>query len=169
MKIEPQTSAERTHLSTLIEDFSAAMLTTHDDDGALVGRPMTPLEMDAGGALWFFTNSQSEKAQHLRVANVCFSNSDHSTYISISGHGELHHDRVRIERLWTPFAKPWFPDGPSSPHLVLLKFTPALAEYWDAPHSKMVRMFAMAASIVAAKPIGLGHHDTLSNLSSNLE
>jgi general stress protein 26 len=165
MKIEPQARAERTQLSTLIEGFTAAMLTTHDDQGALVGRPMTPLEMDPTGAIWFFTDAQSEKAQHLHSANLSFANADEATYVSISGRGELHFDRARIEKLWTPFAKPWFPNGPSSEHLALLKFVPASAEYWDAPNSKMVRMFAMAASIVAAKPMMLGEHDTLTNLS----
>jgi general stress protein 26 len=165
MKIQPQARPERTHLSTLIEGFSAAMLTTHDDQGALVGRPMTPLEMDATGALWFFTDAQSEKAQHLHSANLSFADSKEATYVSISGHGELHFDRARIEQLWTPFAKPWFPNGPSSENLALLKFIPTTAEYWDAPNSKMVRMFAMAASIVAAKPMMLGDHATLTDLS----
>ncbi len=32
-------------------------------------------------------------------------------------------------------------------------------------NSKMVRMFAMAASVVAGKPIGMGDHDTLTDLS----
>jgi hypothetical protein len=75
-------------------------------------------------------------------------------------------DRVHIEWLWTPFAKPWFPDGPGSPNLALLKFAPDTGEYWGAPHSKMARMFAIAASIVAAKPVGLGEHDTLRDLST---
>lgn len=165
MKVIPQARPERTQLSTLIERFSAAMLTTHDDHGALVGRPMTPLEMDASGALWFFTDAHSEKAQHLHSANLSFSDSDNATYVSISGHGELHFDRERIEALWTPFAKPWFPNGSKSENLALLKFIPATAEYWDAPNSKMVRMFAMAASIIASKPMMLGEHDSLTNLS----
>ena len=34
----------------------------------------------------------------------------------------------------------------------------AIVEDWDAPNSKMVRMFAMAASVLAGQPIGLGDH-----------
>ena len=56
-------------------------------------------------------------------------------------------------------------ESQSSPELTLLKFVPESAEYWDAPHSKMVRMFAMAASVVAGKPIGLGEHEKLTALS----
>jgi general stress protein 26 len=69
-----------------------------------------------------------------------------------------------IEDLWTPFARSWFPDGADSSNLALLKFVPHSAEFWDAPNSKMVRMLAMAASIVAAKPIGMGNHGNLNAL-----
>ena len=165
MKTVPQASAALTRLCELIENLSVAMLTNLDDDGALVSRPMTPQEMDAQGALWFFTDLRSQKVEHLRVANLSFADAAKGTYVSLSGRGEIDTDRGRIERLWTPFAKPWFPDGPDSPQLALLKFVPAGAEYWDAPNSRMVRMFAMAASVVAGKPIGLGDHETLTDLS----
>jgi general stress protein 26 len=166
MKTVTQTTAERTQLCKLIEDLSVAMLTTIDADGALSSRPMTPLEMDGDGALWFFTDSRSAKVERLTNAHLSFADEARGTYVSLSGRGEMQMDRAHIERLWTPFAKPWFPDGPDSPNLALLKFVPDTAEYWDAPHSKMVRMFAIAASIVAAKPVGLGDHDTLSDLSA---
>jgi hypothetical protein len=48
----------------------------------------------------------------------------------------------------------------------LNQIVPDMAEYWDAPNSKMVRSFAMAASVLAGKPIGLGEHDTLTQLSA---
>lgn len=166
MKIHPQTTAALTRLGELIEGLSVAMLTNLDADGVMVSRPMTPLEMDADGALWFFTDLRSQKVAQLRVANLSFADAGKGTYVSLSGHGEIDTDRARIKRLWTPFAKPWFPDGPDSPQLALLKFVPASAEYWDSPSSKMVRMFAMAASVVAGKPIGLGDHETLTGLST---
>lgn len=39
--------------------------------------------------------------------------------------------------------------------------TPHTAELRDSPNSRMVRLFAMAASVVAAKPIGMGQHGRL--------
>ena len=48
MKIATQASPELTLVT---------MLTTLEDDCALASRPMTALEMDAQGALWFFTDS----------------------------------------------------------------------------------------------------------------
>jgi general stress protein 26 len=169
MKIEPQTSPELTQLGKLIESINVAMMTTIEENGSLASRPMSPVEMDASAVIWFFTDLRSPKIEHLRVVNLSFSDVDHGTYVSISGRGEIHAEQTHIEALWTPFVRPWFPDGASSANLALLKFVPDTAEYWDAPNSKMVRMFAMAASVVASKPIGMGEHDTLTGLSKHTQ
>ena len=166
MKTSTQASAELTHVSQLIEDIPIAMLTTIESDGALAGRPMAALEMDAQGALWFFTDLRSSKVEHLRVASLSFTDPARATYVSLSGRGEIDVDRGRIQRLWTDFAKPWFPDGPDSPNLALLKFVPDVADYWDGPNSKMVRAFGMLASVVAGKPMALGEHGSHTGLSA---
>jgi general stress protein 26 len=164
MKTTNQTNPDLQKLCDLIQDMSICMLTTIDVDHALVSRPMAVLEMDSDGVLWFFTNMNSEKTTALSAMNLTFTNESNGTYISLSGCGEINSEVKNIERLWTFFAKPWFPEGVDSTNLVLLKFLPNTAEYWDAPQSKMVRIFAMAASIIAGKPIGLGEHDTLKQL-----
>ncbi|HSI29413.1 MAG: pyridoxamine 5'-phosphate oxidase family protein [Methylophilus sp.] len=164
MKIHDQVTEERRKLAELIEGFDIAMLTFIDGQGALISQPMGPIELDAEGNIWFFTDSHSEKTQHLEELNLAFSGESDGTYVSLSGSGELVTDQARKEELWSPFVKPWFPEGPDSPNLALLKFVPHTAEYWDAPHSKVVRLFAMAASIMAARPIGLGDHEHLNHL-----
>jgi general stress protein 26 len=166
MKTATQANPDLAHIAQLIDDIPIAMLTTVEADGALASRPMAALEMDAGGALWFFTDLRSSKVEHLRVANLGFSDTSHGTYVSLSGRGEIDTDRGRIERLWTSFAKPWFPDGPDSPNLALLKFVPDSADYWDAPNSRMVRAFGVLASIVAGKPIAMGEQGSHTGLSS---
>lgn len=166
MQIEFQSSLEMTALCKLIEPIPIAMLSNIDADGALVSRPMAALEVDATGAVWFFVDLHSSRVEFLRVVNLGFVDHEHGTYVSLSGRGEIHLDRSHIERLWSPSAKPWFPEGPASSSLGLLKFVPNTAEYWDAPNSKMVRLFALAASVVAGKPVGMGDHETLTDLSA---
>lgn len=166
MKTSPQASADLTHVAKLIEDIPIAMLTTIEADGALASRPMAALEMDAQGALWFFTDLRSSKVEHLRVASLSFTDTVHATYVSLSGRGEIDTDCGRIQRLWTNFAKPWFPDGPESPNLALLKFVPDAADYWDGPNSKMVRAFGVLASAVAGKPVAMGEHGSHTGLSA---
>ncbi|MEO8058453.1 MAG: pyridoxamine 5'-phosphate oxidase family protein [Burkholderiales bacterium] len=167
MKIETQTSAEMAELCKLIEPIPIAMLSNLDADGALVSRPMAALQVDAAGAVWFFVDLRSSRVEYLRVVNLSFVDAARGTYVSLSGRGEIRSDRGQIQQLWTPMARPWFPEGPDSRNLALLKFVPHTAEYWDAPSSKMVRMFAMAASVVAGKPLGMGDHATLTDLSAH--
>ena len=164
MDIKTQKTVELTQLAKLIEGMRFCMLTTVDEENLMVARPMTPQQMCEEGALWFLTDPNSTKMQHLQLMNVAFSDEPKSTYVSISGHGEVVADRARIESLWSAFARPWFPDGVDSTNLALLKFVPNVAEYWDAPNSKMVRIFGSIISIVAAKPIGMGEHGSLKAL-----
>ncbi len=164
MKIQTQNSPEFIKLGKLIEDMNVAMLTTMGAGGTLESRPMAPQEMDSEGAIWFLTANHSEKTKRLDHVNLSFTHPSHGTYVSLSGHAAISVNREHIHRLWSAFAKPWFPDGPDSPNVVLFKFIPTGAEYWDAPHSSTVRLFAMAASIIAGKPVGMGEHETLEKL-----
>jgi general stress protein 26 len=166
MNREIQASASLDHVARLIDDIPIAMLTTVEADGALASRPMAALEMDAGGALWFFIDLRTSKVEHLRVANLSFADLAHGTYVSLSGRGEIDTDRGRIERLWSASAIRWMPDGPDSPNLALLKFVPDAADYWDEPNSSMIRAFGVIASMVAGKPVAMGEQGSLTGLSS---
>jgi general stress protein 26 len=126
---------------------------------------MFVLEMDASGSLWFYTDLHSSKNDHLRSVNLSFTDRAHGTYVSLAGRGEIVIDRAHIERLWTPFAKPWFPEGAESRSLALLQFVPDTADYWDGPNSRMARAFGMLASVVAGPPVAQGTHGTHSGLS----
>ena len=164
MKIHTQSTPELVKLGELIEDMSVAMLTSLNESDSMDSKPMSPLEMDSEGAIWFFTELNTSKTANLSTANLAFSDTSNGTYVSLSGRGEIHKNSEDIHRLWTVFAKPWFPDGPDSPNLALLKFIPNAAEYWDAPHSKTIRLFSIAASIVTGKPVNMGDHDIIKNI-----
>jgi general stress protein 26 len=166
MKTAKQPTADLAHVAELIADTSIAMMTTAGSDGSLSSRPMAVLEMDAQGALWFFTDLRSQKVDHLRSVNLSFIDAAKGNYVSLSGRGEISTDRQQIELLWTAFAKPWFPEGPDSPNLGLLKFVPDAADYWDGPNSRMVRAFGVVASVIAGKPIAMGESGSHSGLSS---
>jgi len=94
---------------------------------------------------------------------------DPGAYVSVSGHGEIDTDRARIHSLWSAFAKPWFPDGPDSNNLALLKFIPDKADHRDGPSSKMVRASGMIVSAIAGKPVAMGEHRWLTALSASTQ
>lgn len=166
MKIAAQRSDELTRMARLIDGMSVAMLTHPSHDGYLVGRPMAPLALDADGALWFFVDREAQHNEQLRSVNLSFVDAAKSIFVSVSGHAELVGNRERIAEMWTPLARPWFPEGAASTNLALLKVVPHHIEYWDAPHSRVMRLIALAASVVTGKPVGQGEHHSMTRLSA---
>ena len=82
----------------------------------------------------------------------------HEAYLSISGRAEVVKDKAKIEELWSPVLKAWFPEGLDDPHLCLLKIPVEQAEYWDAPSSKIVQLFGMAKAIATGQEADYGEN-----------
>ena len=163
MKIEPQTSPDMSHLAQKLHGHRVAMLTLLEASSALTSRPMTPLEMDAEGAIWIMASREAMQRQlgtGPEPVNLAFMGHADGDYVSIAGTAELIDDPARKDELWTASGRPWF-DGPKDPDLVLLKVSPHKAEIWDGPDSVVTRTLAMAASVVAGREIGLGHKEVI--------
>lgn len=158
MKVKDQTQEPMRKVAELIGDMRVCMMTSLKDR-RLESRPMTPLVLEEDGVLWFLANGSSMQGVDMESINIAFSNESDASYVAMEGPVQIVDDRARKEDLWTAYAKPWYPDGPDTPDLVALKFMPRSVDSWDSPSSKVVRLFAMAASIAAAKPIGLGEHE----------
>lgn len=166
MRVDTQSNTERTQLGHLLKGFSVAMMTSANGHGALVSRPMAALEMDARGALWFFTPAHAANARHPRRINLSFSDKSGATYVSLSGIAEVKLDRERSHRLWTPLGQDWLPEGSGPSDVALLRFVPQMAEYWDTANHKMVRLFAMPASVVGGGPGAPRAHDEVGDTGS---
>ena len=158
----------RAHAAALSEKIGSmrfAMFTTCDQNDHLVSQPMTNQEVDADGALWFYTRTTTElwdNIAHQPEVNVSFADPDNSTWVSVSGRAERVVERARIHALWNPMVQAWFPAGPEDEHVVLVRVMPHAAEYWDANDSKMVRMFAMAkAAVTGSTPDVDAEHGTI--------
>ena len=161
MKIATQVQPALQELAQHLDGLRIAMLTLRESDGQLSSRPMTPQEMDAQGAIWIMlshgSTTQAIGDGHDEV-NLAFSDERHAAYISISGRATVVQDTARKQALWTLMARPWFPGGAEDPSLLLLRVQPHRAEVWDGPASSTARVLALAASVVAGEPLGLGKH-----------
>lgn len=161
METKQQKHPELDKVAAMIGEIRFAMMTTAEDDGTLRSRPMSTLEIDEDGALWFFTAQDSpkvEEAARQRHVNLSYARLDKQDYLSVSGSAETVRDRKRMEELWTPWIKPWFPEGLDDPNLVLLKVQIVQAEYWDAPGSKVKRLYGLAKAVATGKHDALGDH-----------
>jgi general stress protein 26 len=81
--------------------------------------------------------------------------------VSVSGTAELVRDRSRIEELWKPELKAWFPKGTDEPDLALLKITVSRAEYWDSPSNPVVQLVGFATALATGRPYTGGEHEDL--------
>lgn len=159
MDIRKQANDELQKVAELIGDIKFAMLTTQEADGKLRSRPLSTLQIDAQGQLWFFTSISSPKMNeiaHNNNVSVNYAHPDKQDYVSISGAASVVRDREKMKQLWTPWIKPWFPEGLDDPDLVLLKVTVEEAEYWDAPGSAIVRAYGLAKALVTGNTDALG-------------
>lgn len=150
-------------LRELIKDIDIGMLTTVDIDGTLHSRPMsTNSEVEFDGDLWFFTYASSHKVfeveQHHHV-NVSFSDPHKQKYVSVSGTAQLVRDRNKIQQLWKPQLKAWFPQGVDEPDIGLIKVSVEKAEYWDAPSSFVAHTIALVKAIATGEKPNVGENE----------
>lgn len=145
----------RQKVAELVDQARLCMLTTTSADGALVSRPMALQDVEFDGDLWFFAMDDSAKAAeitaHPRV-NVAFSDDKHQAWTSISGTATLVPDRTRMEELWSPPLKVWFPDGVDTPGITLVKVHADTAEWWEASSSRVKRLIGAVSAAVTGDP-----------------
>ena len=149
-------------LREMVKDIDFCMLTTINEGGDLHSRPMSVNgDIDPDGDLWFFTSASSHKVLEVKNSprvNVSFADPKNQRYISISGTAELVRDRGKIEELWKPEFKMWFPKGIDDPDIALLRIDLQKAEYWDSPSSTIAYVLNFASALVTGKQPEFGEN-----------
>lgn len=152
-------------LRELVKDIDFCMLTTVDENNDLHSRPMSVNgDIDPDGDLWFFTNASSHKVSEiarLPKVNVSFADPANQHYVSITGTAQLVRDRQKIEELWKPEFKMWFPEGKDDPEIALLRVNLEKAEYWDSPSSTIAYVLSFVSSMVTGKEADYGENKKL--------
>jgi len=152
-------------VAALIKDIDFGMLTSVDADGTLHSRPMScNKEVEFDGDVWFFTYGHTHKVEEIQAhpqVNVSFANPKSQTYVSLAGTAQLIRDKAKIEELWQPQLKAWFPKGTNEPDIALLKVTAHSAEYWDAPSSAVAHAVSLVKALATGKPAQPGENETV--------
>lgn len=141
-------------LRELIKDIRIAMLTTEEQDGTLHSRPMATQRQEFDGDLWFFTYKDSAKVYEVerdRHVNVAYVQPDEDRYVSVAGRAQLVEDRDKIDELWHPDLKAFFPEGKDDPRIALLKVDVERAQYWDSPSGAVVKLVGLAKALAKGK------------------
>jgi general stress protein 26 len=145
---------DNSKIAEMIKDIRIAILSTVEADGDIHSRPMGTTDFEFDGTLWFFTQRDSEKVDEIqgnrRVA-VSYAEPEKNNYVCLTGSGELVLDKAKMNELWNPILKAWFPEGLDDPQIALLKISVERAEYWDGPSSKLVQLFNLARTAISGE------------------
>lgn len=142
------------HLVSLLRDFETASLVTRERSGTLHSRPMSIASVDDDATIWFFTSNGSPKVAELASdERSLISFAGVTRFASLYGICELSTDQDMIDALWKDSYRIWY-DGNHDPEIVLLRFTPYEAEYWDNSGVSGLKYILRAAkAYVSGRPM----------------
>ncbi len=132
-----------------MQDIRTCMMTTVDESGHLVSRPMALAQADDDHQLWFITNVDSEKVDDVvGTGEINLAFLADKTWISVSGHAFLTQDPAKKQEIWELGAKAYFSGGPEDPQAALIRVDPQTAQFWEGPGTvaALVKMTTAAFS-----------------------
>jgi general stress protein 26 len=121
--------------------------------------PMQAQEVDDEGCLWFFSGLDSAHAAHIREdgrAHLLFSNPSDYEFLTVYGEATILRDFDKIDELWKPTIKAWFPEGKDDPNLSVIRVEPSRAHYWDTKDGKLVVLAKILIGAVTGKVEDVG-------------
>ncbi|MCD4852810.1 pyridoxamine 5'-phosphate oxidase family protein [Arthrobacter sp. AK01] len=146
----------------IINDAKIGMLTTVNETGALVSRPLAVQDVKDDGDMWFFTGLGTSQVAHVRQdprVNVSFGKN--TEWVSVAGTVEVVTDRQKIRELWNQVVEAWYPDGPETPEVCLLRVDSESAEYWTSPGGTAATVLQWIKSKVTHSRFSVGESGTV--------
>ena len=131
----------------------------------MLARPMRGMVESHANAIWFFSDRDTEAAAQAKDDGKCcltFADVRGQTFVSVSGELSLVSDRAEISRLWNEGASVYFPGGVDDQSMVLLRFTPESASYWDSPANPVVLAIKFLQAKATGKRPELGVQESVS-------
>jgi len=136
-------------LSGIVKQAPVAMMATNLLKIPFSICPMTTVQVAPEGALWFFSDKESEHYKHIAddsQVQLLYSNDEDQRYVSVYGKAEISNDQELMDKLWDPGLSAWF-DGKDDPGLVLIKVVIESAYFWDADEKRVLPLIEGAGVI----------------------
>jgi general stress protein 26 len=128
-------------MGKLIKAAETCFFCTTVQGGQVDARPMSVLDVDEQGNLWFMSAIDSHKNQELRdnpAVRLFFQGSPHSEFLHLEGTASVSQDKAKIRELWKFVLKTWFTEGEDDPRITVIKVAPSHGYYWDNKHGNAV-------------------------------
>jgi general stress protein 26 len=154
-KVEHLHSAEAIKkIKELTDKSNMCFFNTEVSQGQSIGtRPMSVLQVDELGNLWFLSPKGSDKNKEIAAnpsVKLYFQGSK-ADYLYLEGKASISEDKSKIKELWGPLLKTWFTEGENDPRISVIKVTPAEGYYWDTQHGNVVATIKMMIGAVVGK------------------
>ncbi|MDR6636802.1 pyridoxamine 5'-phosphate oxidase family protein [Paenarthrobacter nitroguajacolicus] len=149
-------------VTDIINGARIGMVTTVNEQGALVSRPLAVQDVKDDGDMWFFTGLGTSQVAHVRNdprVNVSFGKN--TEWVSVAGNAEVVTDRQIIRDMWNQTVEAWFPDGPETPEVCLLRVDSESAEYWTSPGGTAATVLQWVKSKVTHSRMSVGESGTV--------
>ena len=144
----------------IIEKVGVCMLTTQFA-GGLRARPLEARSDREARLIFFVTDVHSPKDDEIAAApdvGIVFIDADEKAYLSITGRASVLRDVEKTKAVWRKTDEVWWPDGPGSPDVSLLRIEPSTAELWDGPASAAVTAFEFVKARLTGQEPNLGEN-----------
>jgi general stress protein 26 len=128
-------------MADLIKEAQTCFFCTNLKSGEVDARPMSVLQVDEQGNLWFMSASDSHKNAELQTdssVRLFFQGSPHSEFLHLEGTATVSRDKAKIHELWKFVLKTWFTEGEDDPRITVIKVAPSHGYYWDTKHGNAV-------------------------------
>lgn len=107
----------------------------------IITRPMSALQVDEDGNVWFISNKQSNKNKQIQEndkVDLLFSHTDKQAYLAIKGKATIIFDKDKIKELWSPLFNDWAENGVDDSNNSLIRVQPIDGYYCDTKHGSVV-------------------------------
>ncbi|WP_425409539.1 pyridoxamine 5'-phosphate oxidase family protein [Hyphococcus sp.] len=146
-----------------VDDVNAGMLGVEGSGQHM--QPMSPYCDREGGAIWFFTEKDSDLIDAIGTTggSAMFTIVSKSRHFHACARGALieNLDRGKVEEYWNPVAAAWYKDGKDDPNLTLLQLKLEDASLWASSGNPIAfawRIVKGNLSDAAPEDMGVRNH-----------
>ena len=134
-------------LAKKMREIDIAMLSTHAENGAIAGRPMSNNgEVDYDGDSYYFTWENSRIVADIErdpTVSLTFQGSK-AFSVAVEGKAKLLRDKNSFKEHWTSDLDEWFKDGIDTKGVVMINVHATRVHYWDGEEDGEVKLSGAA-------------------------
>ncbi len=127
-----------------LSNVRTVMVTSIDEVGTLSSRPVTMLDIDINGDVWFLVDAKASWVMPIDHAPINVAAADDDLWVSFAGRASVDRDKTRIDELMNRAVKAFF-DSDADP--VALRVATDQIEWWASEGTVRTALKVARASV----------------------